>query len=184
MIEETGIAYVATVNPDGSPNLSPKGTLKVIGESALAFADIASPGTMRNLAQNPAIEINVLDPFLRRGYRFRGPRHDLAGPRPDRAARRRAWRAISDTGRRADRCRSGAPVDLADLHAVRRIGRNRPPQMGRKAGLPPLACSRMIYGRATGAGPRKRAGIRIIRQLSLRPRRRASACGSSVCRYR
>lgn len=72
MIEETGIAYVATVNPDGSPNLSPKGTLKVIGDAALAFADIASPGTMRNLAQNPAIEINVLDPFLRRGYRFRG----------------------------------------------------------------------------------------------------------------
>ena len=36
------------------------------------FADIASPGTMRNLRSNPFIEINLVDPFLRRGFRFKG----------------------------------------------------------------------------------------------------------------
>ncbi len=36
------------------------------------FADVASPGTVANLLANPAVEINVVDPILRRGYRFRG----------------------------------------------------------------------------------------------------------------
>ena len=36
------------------------------------FADIASPGTMHNLRSNPLIEINLVDPFLRRGFRFKG----------------------------------------------------------------------------------------------------------------
>jgi hypothetical protein len=36
------------------------------------FADIASPGTVENLASNPNVEINVVDPIVRKGYRFRG----------------------------------------------------------------------------------------------------------------
>jgi uncharacterized protein len=36
------------------------------------FADIASPITIRNLRRNPFIEINMVDPFLRRGFRFKG----------------------------------------------------------------------------------------------------------------
>ena len=38
----------------------------------LAFADIWSPGTIENLLINPAIEINVVDVFIRKGYRFKG----------------------------------------------------------------------------------------------------------------
>jgi uncharacterized protein len=36
------------------------------------FAHIRSPQTIANLGANPAIETNVVDPILRRGYRFRG----------------------------------------------------------------------------------------------------------------
>ncbi len=36
------------------------------------FAHIHSPGTIRNLRRNPAIEINVVDPVVRKGYRFKG----------------------------------------------------------------------------------------------------------------
>jgi len=72
MVAEVGLAYVATVSPDGLPNLSPKGTLKVIDEHTLAFGDLASPGTMRNLEHTPYVDINVVDVFRRRGYRFRG----------------------------------------------------------------------------------------------------------------
>ena len=35
------LGYVATVSSDNSPNLSPKGTIIVIDESHLAFADIS-----------------------------------------------------------------------------------------------------------------------------------------------
>jgi predicted pyridoxine 5'-phosphate oxidase superfamily flavin-nucleotide-binding protein len=66
------LCYTATVCPDGTPNLSPKGTIHVWDDDHLVFADIRSPGTIRNLRQNPAIEINVVDPFARRGYRFKG----------------------------------------------------------------------------------------------------------------
>jgi predicted pyridoxine 5'-phosphate oxidase superfamily flavin-nucleotide-binding protein len=38
----------------------------------LVFADIRSPRTIANLKQNPAIEINVVDWFTRKGYRFKG----------------------------------------------------------------------------------------------------------------
>ena len=38
----------------------------------LVFADICSPGTVANLRHKPAIEINVVDPILRKGYRFKG----------------------------------------------------------------------------------------------------------------
>lgn len=72
MVADLQLCYVATVTPDGKPNLSPKGSLKVWDDEHLVFADIASPVTARNLKRNPHIEINIVDPFLRRGFRFRG----------------------------------------------------------------------------------------------------------------
>ena len=72
IVEEQRLGYFATVCPDGTPNLSPKGTIAVWDDDRLVFADICSPGTIENLHNNPAIEINVVDPFLRKGYRFKG----------------------------------------------------------------------------------------------------------------
>lgn len=72
VVREQRLGFVATVTPDGRPNLSPKGTTIVWDERHLMFADIASPGTIENLAANPNIEINIVDPILRKGYRFRG----------------------------------------------------------------------------------------------------------------
>ena len=66
------LGYVATVSADGTPNLSPKGTISIIDNSRLVFANIRSPQTIENLEKNPAIEINVIDPFSRMGYRFKG----------------------------------------------------------------------------------------------------------------
>ncbi len=72
VIESTRLAFVATVNPDGTPNLSPKSSLAVLDDNRIGFADIASPNTVRNLKANPAIEVNAIDIFMRCGYRFRG----------------------------------------------------------------------------------------------------------------
>ena len=66
------LGYVATVSSDNSPNLSPKGTIIVIDESHLAFADIRSPQPIENLRHTSSIEINVVDPIRRRGFRFKG----------------------------------------------------------------------------------------------------------------
>ena len=66
------LGYVATISSDGSPNLSPKGTIAILDDSRLIFANIRSPQTVENLTKNPSIEINVIDPFSRMGYRFKG----------------------------------------------------------------------------------------------------------------
>jgi len=66
------LGYVATVSKDGTANLSPKGTIVIMNESTLTFADIRSPQTIQNLRDNTSVEINVVDPFQRLGYRFKG----------------------------------------------------------------------------------------------------------------
>jgi predicted pyridoxine 5'-phosphate oxidase superfamily flavin-nucleotide-binding protein len=72
LVGEQKLGFVATVNADGTPNLSPKGTMQVLDDDHLMFADIRSPGTIANVAQRPAMEINFVDPFSRKGCRFSG----------------------------------------------------------------------------------------------------------------
>jgi predicted pyridoxine 5'-phosphate oxidase superfamily flavin-nucleotide-binding protein len=79
VVRQQRLAFVATVCPDNSPNLSPKGTIAVWDDDHLIFADIRSPQTIKNLRLNPAIEINVVDPFVRKGYRFKGTAAVLDG---------------------------------------------------------------------------------------------------------
>jgi uncharacterized protein len=71
-LEQQKLGFVATVTPDGTPNISPKGTIIGWTSEFLAFANIRSPDTVNNLKNNPDVEINVIDPLLRRGYLFKG----------------------------------------------------------------------------------------------------------------
>ena len=72
VVREQRLGYIATVCPDGTPNLSPKGTTAVWDDDHLWFADIRSPQSVRNIEHNPAVEVNVVDPLVRKGYRFKG----------------------------------------------------------------------------------------------------------------
>ncbi len=72
VVGEQRLGFVATVCPDGTPNLSPKGTTAVWDDDHLVFANIRSPGTLANLRPNANVEVNVVDPFVRKGYRFKG----------------------------------------------------------------------------------------------------------------
>ena len=72
VVLEQRLGFVATVTEDGRPNVSPKGTTTVWDDDRLMFAVVASPGTVANLAANPHVEVNVVDPILRKGFRFKG----------------------------------------------------------------------------------------------------------------
>ncbi len=72
IVREQRLGFIATVCPDGSPNLSPKGTTAVWDDDHLVFADIRSPQSVQNLERNSAVEVNVVDPLVRKGYRFKG----------------------------------------------------------------------------------------------------------------
>jgi Predicted flavin-nucleotide-binding protein structurally related to pyridoxine 5''-phosphate oxidase len=71
-VKQTKLGFVATVCPDGTPNLSQKEPQQFGTTIILVFADIHSPGTVTNLLVNPSIEINIVDVFTRKGYRFKG----------------------------------------------------------------------------------------------------------------
>ncbi|MCI4345377.1 MAG: pyridoxamine 5'-phosphate oxidase family protein [Thermoplasmata archaeon] len=101
VVTEQRLAYVATVRPDGRPNLSPRGTLVVWDDDHLLYADLRSPRTTSNLAANPAIEVNVVDPFLRKGWRFAGRAERLSAA-PDLArAKELLSGEVTDLERRA-----------------------------------------------------------------------------------
>jgi uncharacterized protein len=66
------LGFYATVCADGSPNLSPKGTTYVLDDDHLCFADVRSPQTVANIRRGSLVEVNVVDPLVRKGYRFKG----------------------------------------------------------------------------------------------------------------
>ena len=72
IVEEQKLGFVATVCEDGTPNLSPKGTCLVFDDEHIIFAEIRSPNTLRNLEHRPAMEINFVDQFARKGFRAKG----------------------------------------------------------------------------------------------------------------
>ena len=73
VVREQRLGFYATVCADGSPNLSPKGTTFVWDDDHLFFADIRSPQTVANIRAGSLVEVNVVDPLVRKGYRFKGP---------------------------------------------------------------------------------------------------------------
>jgi predicted pyridoxine 5'-phosphate oxidase superfamily flavin-nucleotide-binding protein len=84
LVDTQQLGFIATVCPDGSPNLSPKGTTAVLDDDHLVFADVHSPRTVANLRANPAVEINVVDVLTRKGFRFKGAARIVeAGPEFD-----------------------------------------------------------------------------------------------------
>lgn len=72
LLQTQKLGYVATVSPDNTPNVSPKGTIIPYDDEQLVFADIKSPQTMLNLEKNSSLEINVVNPLTRKGFRFKG----------------------------------------------------------------------------------------------------------------
>ena len=73
VVREQRLGFHATICADGTPNLSPKGTTDVWDDDHLWFADICSPQTVANIERGSTVEVNVVDPFARTGYRFKGP---------------------------------------------------------------------------------------------------------------
>jgi predicted pyridoxine 5'-phosphate oxidase superfamily flavin-nucleotide-binding protein len=72
MIAEHGPALIATASRQGKPNVSIKGSFRVLDDEHVVFADIASPRTMANLRENPQLAAVVFDPSTRKGCRIWG----------------------------------------------------------------------------------------------------------------
>jgi predicted pyridoxine 5'-phosphate oxidase superfamily flavin-nucleotide-binding protein len=63
---------VATCSKDGKPNVSAKGSFRVLDKEHVMFADMGSPRTLANLRENPQVSVICLDPASRKGCRIWG----------------------------------------------------------------------------------------------------------------
>jgi len=72
LIETNRIAYVATVDQNSAPNVSPKSTFSIIDDETFIFAEIMSTRTRENLLRNPKIAIYFYSPERNLGCQIKG----------------------------------------------------------------------------------------------------------------
>ncbi len=71
-IAEIRPGIIATSSRDGRPNVSAKGSFRVLDDEHVVFADISSPRTIANLRENPQVSILVVHPKSMKGCRIWG----------------------------------------------------------------------------------------------------------------
>lgn len=63
---------VVTASKEGIPNGAPKGSMHVLDDETLHFAEGAAQKTYRNLRENPQVSVMVVDRPNMDGYQFKG----------------------------------------------------------------------------------------------------------------
>lgn len=71
-VERSILCWLATADSDGQPNVSPKEIFAALDASSLVIANIASPGSVRNLRENPRVCVSFIDVFVQKGYKVIG----------------------------------------------------------------------------------------------------------------
>lgn len=64
--------FVATVNPDGTPNVGPKRSTRVLDDEHLAYNEVTARQSWANVTAGSKVAIAVVDRETMRGYRFVG----------------------------------------------------------------------------------------------------------------
>jgi len=70
--QTTILCWLATVDADGQPNVSPKEIFTVFDPEHLVIANIASPTSVRNIAVNPRVCVSFVDVFVQKGFKVLG----------------------------------------------------------------------------------------------------------------
>ena len=71
-IANSVLCWLATVDAEGTPNVSPKEIFAAHGDDRIVIADIASPGSVKNLRANPRACVSFIDIFRQRGFKIVG----------------------------------------------------------------------------------------------------------------
>jgi len=73
------LCWLATVDVEGAPNVSPKKVFCADGRKQLLIANIASPNSVRNIQSNPRVCVSFIDVFVHKDYKLRGSA-DIVSP--------------------------------------------------------------------------------------------------------
>ncbi|MEE1296164.1 MAG: pyridoxamine 5'-phosphate oxidase family protein [Bifidobacterium sp.] len=66
------LAFVATVSPEGEPDLGPKMSMFVLDDSHLSYHERTAGQTYRNLSNGSPLVVAYVNLEQKKGYRFRG----------------------------------------------------------------------------------------------------------------
>lgn len=100
LVQRCQLAFIATADDEGKPNVAPKGSIGVLDDETLFYIELAGAKTFENLKKNAKVAVAVIDMERRRpGYQFKGVAELVYdGPLYEEALRR-----ISEISRRIGR---------------------------------------------------------------------------------
>ncbi|MDO5633157.1 MAG: pyridoxamine 5'-phosphate oxidase family protein [Paracoccus sp. (in: a-proteobacteria)] len=77
------LCWLATVDGRGRPNVSPKEIHARLDPNLYVIADIASARSVRNIRENPAVCVSMIDIFRQRGQKLEGAVTIIPASDPD-----------------------------------------------------------------------------------------------------
>ncbi|MBP0440920.1 pyridoxamine 5'-phosphate oxidase family protein [Tianweitania sediminis] len=77
------LCWLATVDGDGMPNVTPKEIFTVHDEETLVVADIMSSNSVRNIGGQPRACLSFVDVFRQRGFKAAGSARIIAQDDPN-----------------------------------------------------------------------------------------------------
>lgn len=76
------LCWLATSDENGQPNLSPKEVFAFMDGDRIVVANIASPGSARNIRINAKVCLNFVDVFAQKGFKVYGVARDVKASEP------------------------------------------------------------------------------------------------------
>ena len=77
------LCWLATADENGQPNVSPKEIFAVADNEHIVVANIASPGTAKNIRVNAAVCLSFIDVFVQKGFKVIGIATDVEPSTPE-----------------------------------------------------------------------------------------------------
>ncbi len=77
------LCWLATVDAQGQPNVSPKEVWAIADDQHVVVANIASPATARNIAQQPKVCLSFVDVLVQKGFKLQGTARAVWPDDPD-----------------------------------------------------------------------------------------------------
>lgn len=77
------LCWLATCDASGQPNVSPKEIWALVSPNFVVIANIASPCSVCNIAENPVACVSFVDVFRQKGFKLQGVARNLESSHPE-----------------------------------------------------------------------------------------------------
>ncbi len=77
------LCWLATVDAQGQPNVSPKEVWAIADDQHVVVANIASPVTAHNIEQQPKVCLSFVDVLVQKGFKLQGTARAVRPDDPD-----------------------------------------------------------------------------------------------------